>query len=336
MSKIRLGIVGYGNVGRGVECAIAQNSDMELVAIFTRRNPAEIVPTTAGVKVFDIAEAESHSVDVMLLCGGSANDLIEQTPRFAAMFNCVDSFDTHAKIPEYFAAVDECAKKAKKVSIISTGWDPGLFSLIRVLGMACLPFGCGYTFWGKGVSQGHSNAIRSVKDVKYAVQYTVPKADALAEVRKGGNPTLIKRQKHTRECFVVAEPHADTHLIEQTIVTMPDYFRDDETLVHFISEEEFHAAHTDMPHGGFVFRTGATGGQGTLGEKGEGSGHKQRMEFSLQLDNNPGFTASVMLAYARAAHRLSLKGEVGARTVLDIPLGLLTQDSMEELRRTVL
>jgi diaminopimelate dehydrogenase len=329
MSKIRLGIVGYGNVGRGAEYAISQNSDMELVAVFTRRNLDEIAPVTAGVKIFNVADAEKylHDIDVMLLCGGSANDLMVQAPHFAAMFNCVDSFDTHAKIPEYFALVDESAKKSKKISIISTGWDPGLFSLLRVLGMACIPNGCDYTFWGKGVSQGHSDALRRINGVKYAVQYTIPLDCAMTEVRKGNNPTLTACQKHTRECFVVTELDADLVLIEQTIKAMPYYFCDYETLVHFISEEEFRTEHTNMPHGGFVFRTGSTGKENT---------HQQCMEFSLQLESNPEFTAGVMVAFARAAHKLYLKGETGAKTVLDVPLGLLTVESMEELRKVVL
>lgn len=329
MSKIKLGIVGYGNVGRGAEYAISQNSDMELVAIFTRRNPAEITPLTVGVNVHKVEDAEKYlqEIDVMLLCGGSANDLAEQTPHFASMFNCVDSFDTHAKIPEHFAAADERAKKSRKVTIISTGWDPGLFSLMRVLGMACIPSGSDYTFWGKGVSQGHSDAIRRIQGVKHAVQYTLPIESALAEVRKGNNPTLATCQKHIRECFVVAEPQADVNVIEQTIKTMPHYFCDYETWVHFITEEEFKKEHTNMPHGGFVFRTGTTGKDDV---------HQQRMEFSLQLDSNPEFTANVMVVFARAAHRLYLKGEIGAKTVLDIPLGVLTVEAMEELRRMVL
>jgi len=329
MTKIRLGIVGYGNIGRGVEYAISQNNDMELVAIFTRRNSDAIMPVTAGVKVYSIAEAGKHidSIDVMMLCGGSATDLMEQTPCFAAHFNCVDSFDTHARIPEYFAVVDEISKQSKKVSIISTGWDPGLFSLLRVLGMACLPNGCGYTFWGKGLSQGHSDAIRRIQGVKFAAQYTIPIVNAVDAVRKGSNPTLTARQKHIRECFVVAETGSDLKVIEQRIKTMPHYFSDYETIVHFILETEFKAEHIKMPHGGFIFRTGTTGKE---------NAHQQRMEFSLQLDSNPEFTANVMVAYARAAHRLNLKNETGARTVFDIPVGLLVPDTMEELREKVL
>jgi diaminopimelate dehydrogenase len=329
MQKIRLGILGYGNIGRGVEYAISQNRDMELVAIFTRRNPDEIAPITAGVQVYHVTDAEKciHSIDVMMLCGGSATDLAVQTPHFAAMFNCVDSFDTHAKIPEYLATVDKSAKKSNRVSIISTGWDPGLFSLMRVLGMACIPNGCDYSFWGKGVSQGHSDAIRRIEGVKFAVQYTIPMDSAIEAVRSGNNPTLSTRQKHIRECFVVAESQADLNFIIQTIKTMPHYFCDYETIVHFISEAEFNAQHTKMPHGGFVFRIGKTGNE---------NAHQQRMEFALQLDNNPEFTANVMVAYARAAHRLYLKGETGAKTVFDIPLGLLAVDSMEELCKGVL
>jgi diaminopimelate dehydrogenase len=329
MSKIRLGITGYGNVGRGVEYAISQNHDMELVAIFTRRNPNEISPVTKEVKVYKMEDAEQyiHSIDVMALCGGSTTDLMQQTPHFAACFNCVDSFDTHAKIPEYFALVDERAKNAQKVSIISSGWDPGLFSLLRVLGMACLPNGADYTFWGKGVSQGHSEAIKRIDGVKLAVQYTLPIEVAVEAVRNGVNPTLTPRQKHIRDCFIVAESNADTNLIEQTIQTMPNYFLDYNTIVHFISEEEFYAEHTKMPHGGFVFRTGKTGDENK---------HQQCMEFSLQLESNPEFTAAIMVAYARAAYKLYLKGEIGARTVLDIPIGMLVPNSMDELRRMVL
>jgi len=329
MPKIRLGIIGYGNVGRGVEYAISQHNDMELVAIFTRRNPQKIMPVTKGVQVYKIEEAEKqkHNIDVVFLCGGSATDLMEQGPHFATLFNCVDSFDTHAKIPEYFATVDKCAHESKKICIISTGWDPGIFSLMRVLGIAFIPNGCDYTFWGEGFSQGHSDAIRNVKGVKYAAQYTIPVENAIAEVRKGNNPTFTARQKHIRECFVVAEHNADLHAIAQTIKTMPHYFCDYDTFVHFISEEEFKAAHAKMPHGGLVYRTGVTGNENR---------HKHRMEFSLQLDSNPEFTANVMVAYARAAYHLSLNGEVGAKTVFDIPLSMLVPQSIEELRKSVL
>jgi diaminopimelate dehydrogenase len=329
MQKIKLGIIGYGNVGRGVEYAISQNHDMELAAIFTRRNPNEITPITNGVKVYKTEDAERyiHAIDVMILCGGSATDLMQQAPHFAASFNCVDSYDNHTKIPEYFALVNESAKNAQKVSVIATGWDPGLFSLFRVLGMACLPNGADYSFWGKGVSQGHSEAIKRIAGVKHAVQYTIPIDSVVEEVRKGNQPTLTPRQKHIRDCFVVAEPNADLNFIEQAIKTMPHYFRDYDTMVHFISEEEFYTKHTEMPHGGFVFRTGKTG---------EENKHHQRMEFSLQLDSNPEFTAAVMVAYARAAYRLHQKGEVGARTVFDIPVGMLVPETIEELRGKVL
>jgi len=329
MTKIKIGIAGYGNVGRGVEYAISQNEDMELSAIFTRRNPAGITPLTRGVKVYHFDEAENYknNIDVMMLCGGSATDLVEQGPHFATMFNCVDSFDTHARIPEYFALVDKQAQKSTKVCIISTGWDPGLFSLMRALGFACIPDGKDYTFWGKGISQGHSDAIRRVAGVKFGAQYTIPNDDALAEVRKGTNPALTTRQKHIRECFAVAENGADLSYIEKTIKEMPNYFADYDTIVHFISEEEFKAKHTAMPHGGYVFRSGATG---------KDNAHQQRMEFSIKLDSNPEFTANIMVAYARAAHRLHQRGEAGARTVFDIPFGLLAPVSMEELRRMML
>jgi len=327
MSKIRLGIAGYGNVGRGVEYAIRQHEDMELVAIFTRRDPNKIGTVTSGVKIYHISEVNNHieAIDVMMLCGGSATDLIEQAPAFAEHFNCVDSFDTHARIPEYFAMMDEIAKKSKKIAIISTGWDPGLFSIMRVLGISCLPNGCDYTFWGKGLSQGHSDAIRRVRGVKCAAQYTIPIENAVESVRKGNNPILTAGQRHIRECFVVAEPHADLSFIEQAIKTMPYYFSDYKTIVHFISEEEFNCNHSKMPHGGFVFRTGITGQNNT-----------QLMEFSLQLESNPEFTANVMVAYSRAVHNLYLKGETGARTVFDIPVGLLVSNSMEELRKKML
>jgi len=327
MKKIRLGIVGYGNVGKGVEYAIMQNDDMELVAIFTRRNPDEIFPVTAGVRVYKFEEAEKHkqSIDVMMLCGGSASDLMMQGPRFASMFNCVDSFDTHARIPEYFGEVDRNAQKSKKVCIVSTGWDPGLFSLLRGLGTACLPHGSHYTFWGKGFSQGHSDAIRQIEGVRYAAQYTVPVEKAVAEVRMGNQPILTARQKHTRNCYVVAKPNADLNDIEQSIKTMPHYFCDYDTSVHFISEEEFLKEHTQMPHGGFVISTGTTGKEDM---------HKQKIELALQLESNPEFTANVMVAYARATHKLYLKSEFGAKTVLDIPVGLLMQDTF--IQHTIL
>jgi diaminopimelate dehydrogenase len=329
MRKIRIGIMGYGNIGRGVEFAINQNDDMELVAIFTRRNPQEIMPVTKGAKVLKIEDVDNYYqlIDVMMLCGGSATDLIEQAPHYSKYFNCVDSYDNHGKIPEYFSLVNESAQKSKKVSIISTGWDPGLFSLLRVLGKAFIPNGCDYTFWGKGVSQGHSDAIRRVKGVKYAVQYTIPVESALEEVRKGRKPLFSARQKHIRECFVAADPQADLQLIEQTIKEMPNYFSDYDTIIHFITEEEFQAQHNAMPHGGFVFRSGETG---------KNNMHNHRMEFSLLVESNPEFTANIMVACARAAYRLHLKGDTGARTIFDIPVGILLNESEEELRRKLL
>jgi diaminopimelate dehydrogenase len=322
--QIKVGIVGYGNLGKGVEMALKQNPDMSLAAIFTRRKPEGL---QTGAKAVHISDAEQYvgKIDVMLLCGGSATDLPEQGPQFAAMFNTVDSFDTHAKIPEYFAKVDEAARRGGHVSLISTGWDPGLFSLNRLLGEAVLPEGKGYTFWGKGVSQGHSDAIRRVNGVKYGVQYTIPNEKAVESVRAGNDPDLSTRDKHLRECYVVAEPGADLERIRHEIVTMPNYFAEYETIVHFISEEEMKANHSAMPHGGLVLRSGRTG-----------NGTSQVVEFGLKLDSNPEFTASVLVAYARAVYRLSREGQVGAKTVFDIPLGLLSPKSPEELRAEML
>lgn len=325
MSKqIRVGIVGYGNLGRGVEMALAQNPDMELVGVFTRRDPAT-VPTEA--KAYAIGEAEKFTgeIDVMILCGGSATDLPEQGPQFARMFHTVDSFDTHAKIPEYFGQVDEQAKAGGRVSVISTGWDPGLFSMNRLLAEAILPEGNEYTFWGKGVSQGHSDAIRRVKGVKNGVQYTIPSEKAVARVRGGENPELATREKHIRECYVVAEAGADLEAIRREIVTMPNYFADYDTTVHFISEDELKANHSAMPHGGMVLRSGKTGNNST-----------QIIEFGLKLDSNPEFTASVLVAYARAAHKLASEGQTGAKTVFDIPLGYLSPKPAADLRRELL
>jgi diaminopimelate dehydrogenase len=321
--KIRIGIVGYGNLGRGVEMAVKQNPDMQLEAVFTRRNPADLRTQTHAVH---ISEAESYRgrIDVMILCGGSATDLPEQGPQFAAWFHTVDSFDTHANIPEYFARVDEAARKGGNVSVISTGWDPGLFSLNRLLGQAILPEGKEYTFWGKGVSQGHSDAIRRIAGVKHGVQYTIPNEQAVQRVRQGENPELSTRDKHIRECFVVADPQ-DHERIEREIKTMPNYFADYETIVHFISEEEMKAKHSAMPHGGFVFRSGTTG-----------NGTRQIIEFALNLESNPEFTASVLVAYARAAYRMAQEGQTGAKTVFDIPFGLLSPKSPEELRKELL
>ena len=325
---IRIGIVGYGNLGRGVEMAIRGNDDMSLAAVFTRRDP-QGVKIAGDVPVVSVAEAGKwkDKIDVMIMCGGSYNDLPQQTPHFAAMFNVIDSFDTHAKIPEHFAAVDKAAKEGGNVGIISVGWDPGLFSLARNYFGAILTKGNDYTFWGRGVSQGHSDAIRRVKGVKNAKQYTVPVESALASVRAGENPELTARQKHTRECFVVLEDGADAAEVEREIKTMPNYFADYDTTVHFIDEEEFNKNHVGLPHGGFVLRTGTTGKDGE---------HKHVAEFSLKLDSNPEFTASVLVAYARAAYRLNKEGQTGAKTVLDIAPAYLSAKTSEELRRSLL
>lgn len=326
MGKIRVGIVGYGNLGRGVEHAISQNSDMELVAVFTRRDPSTVnVASNASVYLVDDAEKFQNDIDVMILCGGSATDLPEQAPQFAQWFNTIDSFDTHAKIPDFFAAVDQVAQQSGKVSVISVGWDPGLFSLNRVLGEAVLPVGSTYTFWGDGLSQGHSDAVRRIEGVKQAVQYTLPIKEAVERVRNGENPALTTREKHARECWVVLAEGADAAKVEQEIVTMPNYFDEYNTTVNFISEEEFNANHTGMPHGGFVIRSGESGDQ-----------DKQILEFSLKLESNPNFTSSVLVAYARAAYRLSQAGDKGAKTVFDIPFGLLSPKSAEALRAELL
>ena len=326
MSAIRVGIVGYGNLGRGVEFAISQNPDMELVAVFTRRDPSTVnVASNANVYLVDDAEKFQDDIDVMILCGGSATDLPEQGPHFAQWFNTIDSFDTHAKIPEFFETVDAAAQKSGKVSVISVGWDPGLFSLNRLLGESVLPVGTTYTFWGDGLSQGHSDAVRRIEGVKNAVQYTLPIKDAVERVRNGENPELSTREKHARECWVVLEEGADAAKIEQEIVSMPNYFDEYNTTVNFISEEEFKASHTGMPHGGFVIRSGDSG-----------ANDKQILEFSLKLDSNPNFTSSVLVAYARAAHRLSKAGDKGAKTVFDIPFGLLSPKSAAELRKELL
>lgn len=323
-TNLRVGIVGYGNLGKGVEMAIKQNPDMELVAIFSRRAPASI---DSGAKVVAIDEMENFKdkIDVMILCGGSLKDLPEQVTLVSKMFHTVDSFDTHAKIPEYFTQADETAKANKTLSLISTGWDPGLFSLARLLGQSVLPQGEDYTFWGKGLSQGHSDAIRRVPGVKNGVQYTLPKEAAMEKVRSGENPQLSTSEKHERVCYVVAREGADLHEIENTIKQMPHYFSDYETTVHFITEEELKANHSAMPHGGVVFRTGFTG-----------QGSRQRIEFSLSLESNPEFTASVLVAYTRAIGKMAKEGQTGARTVFDIPLGYLSPKSPEELRETLL
>ncbi len=325
---IRIGIYGYGNLGRGVECAIRQNQDMELVGVFTRRNP-ETVTTVTGAKVYHIddAPAMTDKIDVLILCGGSATDLPEQTPAMAKLFNVVDSFDTHAKIPEHFAAVDAAAKEGSKVAAISVGWDPGMFSLNRLYAGAVLPDGSDYTFWGKGVSQGHSDAIRRIDGVQDAKQYTVPVPAALDAVRSGKNPVLSTREKHTRECFVVAKEGADKAKIEAEIKNMPNYFADYDTTVTFITQEELNRDHSGIPHGGFVIRSGRTGAN---------LENTHIIEYSLKLDSNPEFTASVIVAYARAAFRLSAEGQSGCKTVLDIPPVYLSAESADELRRKLL
>ena len=328
MGKIRIGIVGYGNIGRGVEQSIKRNDDMELAAVFTRRDPASVKIQTEGaeVKHFDDMEAMKDDIDVMILCGGSATDLPVIGPKVAASFNTIDSFDTHAKIPEYFANVDKAAKEGKNVSIISVGWDPGMFSLNRLYAESILVQGSTYTFWGKGVSQGHSDAIRRIEGVKNGIQYTVPIEAAVDQVRSGSEPELTTRQKHLRECYVVAEEGADKAAIEEAIKTMPNYFDEYDTTVTFITEEELKENHSKMPHGGFVIRTGETGCEG----------NKHVIEYSLKLDSNPEFTGSVLVAYARAAHRLSKKGESGARSVFDIAPAMLSQMTPEELRAHML
>ena len=327
--SIRIGILGYGNLGRGVECALKQNPDMELKAVFTRRAPETVEILTKGVPVLlaDEAEKMKDEIDVLILCGGSATDLPVQTPEFVQYFNVIDSFDTHANIPRHFEAVDKAAKESGHVGIISVGWDPGMFSLNRLYANAILPGGSDYTFWGKGVSQGHSDAIRRIQGVKDARQYTIPVEDALKAVRSGTGPDLTTRQKHTRECFVVAEEGADLKAIEEAIVTMPNYFADYDTTVHFISQEELMRDHAGIPHGGFVIRTGSTGWN-------DENGHV--IEYSLKLDSNPEFTASVIAAYARAAYRLSREGQSGCKTVFDIAPAYLSAADGAELRKHLL
>ena len=326
---IRIGIMGYGNLGRGIECAIKQNSDTELVDVFTRRNPETVKIQTPNVPVYHTDDAIAHKdeIDVLVLCGGSATDLPEQTPYYAKYFNVVDSYDTHATIPEHFERVDKSAQESGKVGIISVGWDPGMFSLNRLYGNAILVDGKDYTFWGKGVSQGHSDAIRRVEGVKDARQYTVPVDKALEAVRNGENPDLTTREKHTRVCYVVAEEGADLARIENDIKTMPNYFADYDTTVHFITEEELKRDHSGIPHGGFVIRSGKTGMNGE---------HSHIIEYSLKLDSNPEFTTAVILAYARAAYRLNKEGAKGAKTVFDIPPAYLSPKSGAELRKELL
>ncbi len=326
---IRVGIYGYGNLGRGVENAIKQNDDMELVAVFSRRDPATVKVNTPGVTVCKAEDAEkmTDKIDVMIICGGSATDLPVQTPALAKLFNVVDSFDTHAKIPEHFDNVDEAAKASGKTAFISVGWDPGMFSLNRLYGSAILPDGKDYTFWGKGVSQGHSDAIRRVDGVADGKQYTVPVQAALDAVRSGSNPELTTREKHTRECYVVAEEGADKAKIEQEIKSMPNYFADYDTTVNFISQEELNANHAGIPHGGFVIRSGKTGAN---------LENTHIIEYSLKLDSNPEFTASVIVCYARAAVRMNKEGMTGCKTVFDVPPAYLSAKSGAELRKALL
>ena len=322
---MRIGILGYGNLGRGVEFAIKDNLDAELVAVFTRREPSKIKINTPNVPIIKVSEIADwkDKIDVLILCGGSATDLPVQTPEFAKLFNVVDSFDTHAKIPQHFAKVNEAAKSSNHIAVISVGWDPGLFSLARVYSNAVLPNGKDYTFWGKGVSQGHSDAIRRIKGVKNAKQYTIPVDTALEAVRSGINPELTTRQKHIRECFVVLEDGADAAEVERQIKTMPNYFDEYDTTVHFITEEELQRDHSGLAHGGFVIRSGKTG---------QNKQHSHIVEFSLKLDSNPEFTSNVLVAYARAAYRLNKEGQAGCKTVLDIPPAYLSDKSVEELR----
>ncbi len=326
---IRIGIYGYGNLGRGVECAIRQNPDTELMAVFTRRDPASVKTAFPGVTVekTDAVADYVDKIDVMILCGGSATDLPTQTPALAAHFNVVDSFDNHANIPTHFAAVDAVASAGGKTALISAGWDPGMFSLNRLYASAILPQGADYTFWGKGVSQGHSDAIRRIDGVVDARQYTIPVEAALEAVRRGGQPTLTTRQKHTRECFVVAAEGADTARIEREIKTMPNYFEPYDTTVHFITAEEMKRDHSGIPHGGCVLRSGVTG---TNGE------HTHVIEYKLTLDSNPEFTASVLLAYARAVYRMAQAGQTGCKTVLDVPPAMLSALDGDTLRATLL
>ena len=325
----RIGILGYGNLGKGVELAVKEAPDMELAAVFTRRDPSSLKIQTAGVPVVSVNDVADwkDKIDVMILCGGSATDLPVQTPEYAKLFNVVDSFDTHARIPEHFANVDAAAKEAGKIAVISCGWDPGMFSLARVYSNAILPDGNDYTFWGKGVSQGHSDAIRRVKGVKNAKQYTIPVESALEAVRSGKNPELTTRDKHTRECFVVLEEGADAAAVEKEIKEMPNYFADYDTTVHFISEEELLTNHSGMAHGGFVFRSGKTGAN---------KEHNHIIEYSLKLDSNPEFTTSVLVAVARAAFRMEKEGMTGCKTILDIPPAYLSDKSGEELRAHLL
>lgn len=327
INKIRIGIAGYGNLGRGVESAIAQNEDMQLMGVFTRRNPEDITLINNEIPVHKLDDIEDYKeeIDVLILCGGSKNDLPEQGPALAKNFNTVDSFDTHANIPAYFDSVDQVAKLHGNTAIISVGWDPGLFSINRVYGEAVLSEGKTYTFWGKGLSQGHSDAVRRVSGVKGAVQYTLPNPDAVDRVRNGSQPELTPRDQHTRECFVVLEEDANAEEVKQEIVTMPNYFTNNDTTVNFITEEELRRDHAAMPHGGFVIRSGKTG-----------TGNNQVMEYALNLESNPEFTSSVLVAYARAAYRLHASDQTGAKTVFDVAPGLISPKSAADLRKEML
>lgn len=327
--KIRIGIVGYGNLGRGTELAIAQNSDMELAGVFTRRDPSSVKTLGGSDRVFSTAKAleMKDDIDVMVLCGGSAFDLVEQSPFFAAHFNIVDSFDTHARIPEHFKNVDAAAKKGEHTAVISAGWDPGLFSINRLYADAVLPKGKTYTFWGKGLSQGHSDAIRRIEGVLGAVQYTIPIESTVESVRSGNEPECTAREKHRRECFVAAAEGADRDKIRETIVTMPNYFADYDTTVEFVSLEDLERDHSGMPHGGFVVKGGTTGSKDE---------NKHLYEFSLKLDSNPEFTSSILIAYARAAYRLSREGCYGCKTVLEIAPCYLSRQTADELRASLL
>ncbi|NLC99523.1 MAG: diaminopimelate dehydrogenase [Gammaproteobacteria bacterium] len=326
-NRIRVAIAGYGNLGRGVESALAQNPDMRLVGVFSRRDPASVTLLDSSVPVYamDTIEQYQDDVDVMILCGGSKSDLPEQGPYLAQFFNTVDSFDTHAKVPEYYAALDQSARESGRVAMLSVGWDPGLFSLNRLFGEAILPEGETYTFWGKGLSQGHSDAVRRVPGVQSGVQYTLPSEDAIARVRSGERPELTTREKHKRECYVVLAEGAEADVVRESIVTMPDYFADFDTTVNFIDQATFEKEHSSMPHGGFVIRSGNTGVDS-----------KQTIEYSLALGSNPEFTASVLVAYARAVHRLARVNDIGAKTVFDIAPGLLSPKSPAQLRKELL
>lgn len=326
-TPIRIGIAGYGNLGRGVEAAISKNADMTLVGVFSRRDPTTVSTLNDNTAVFaiDTLADFKDKIDVLILCGGSKEDLPVQGPEFAAMFNTVDSFDTHARIPEYFESVDAPAKANNKTALISIGWDPGMFSINRLMGEAILPDGETYTFWGKGLSQGHSDAVRRVDGVKAGVQYTIPSTEAIAKVRSGSRPTLATKEKHVRECYIVLEEGADAATVENTIKTMPNYFADFDTTVNFISEETLRAEHSRMPHGGFVIRSGTSS-----------EGINQVVEYSLQLESNPEFTASVLVAYARACHRLSEQGQFGCKTAFDVAPGLLSPKSAAQLRKELL